>query len=100
MSANRTDGIPDGLGTAPSHMSSKGWAGSWSPSVKRIVLSRYCYVMQGSPNSDARVDWGYFGGTLKTVLLYTLRPEDQATAWVSAEQRAPRLRHQTPRANA
>ena len=38
------------------------------------------------------VDWGYFRGTLKTVLLYTLRSEDQATAWVSAEQRALRLR--------
>jgi hypothetical protein len=43
------------------------------------------------------VDWGYFGGTLKTVVLYTLRPEDQATAWVSAEQRALRLRHQSSR---
>jgi hypothetical protein len=43
------------------------------------------------------VDWGYFGGTLKTVLLYTLRPEDQATAWVSAEQRSLRLRRQTSR---
>jgi hypothetical protein len=46
------------------------------------------------------VDWGYFGGTLKTVLLYTLRPEDQATAWVSAERRALRLRHQLSRGNA
>jgi hypothetical protein len=46
------------------------------------------------------VDWGYFGGTLKTVLLYTLRPEDQTTAWVSAEQRSLRLRRQTSRHDA
>lgn len=33
-------------------------------------------------------DWSYFGGVLDAMVLYTLRPEDQALAWMVAAQRA------------
>ncbi|HEY7494741.1 MAG TPA: GNAT family protein [Candidatus Tectomicrobia bacterium] len=57
----------------------------------QIILSRAGFTKLGR-----YVDWGYFGGKLQTVLLYTLQPEDQATAWVAAEQRARRLRQRLP----
>jgi RimJ/RimL family protein N-acetyltransferase len=42
------------------------------------------------------VDWSYFGGVLDTVVLYTMRPEDQGLAWGVAEQRAQRVRPLRP----
>jgi L-amino acid N-acyltransferase YncA len=53
-----------------------------------------CFIthQMGFTRLGAFVDWSYFAGRLDTVILYTLWPEDQGTAWVSAERRAQRAR--------
>jgi RimJ/RimL family protein N-acetyltransferase len=60
--------------------------------------AQYCITQQmGFTRLGAFVDWAYFAGSLDTVILYTLRAEDQGTAWASAERRAHQVRaHKSP----
>jgi RimJ/RimL family protein N-acetyltransferase len=57
---------------------------------------RFLAQQMGFTRLGAFVDWSYFAGRLDTVLLYTLRPEDQGVAWVAAERRAHRARGHRP----
>ena len=57
---------------------------------------RFITQAMGFTRLGTFVDWASFAGTRDTVILYTLRAEDQTLAWSSATYRAQHMRVQSP----